>query len=523
LLFLISCGLFVLVAPTAKMSDVEQGLGNHAEAKAHETYPTTETSRPDEEEEKKEAYLKRFWRYCEEHDISLTEQDFSNTVEEAYPRLGFYGSVIVGAQADRVLMRRRIALKDVILLGAYFDVDPGFFAHHAKARCADATIQQMVVKDSYWSITCSYELGSQEDLRRLVQVSFTTLRNSQSKCCGAAYILYTCLRFTVLSLVDGFHGPLWDSIKLPMLARYETGLLEHPDLRLKDRVWATAQGGFELDAADYFKELFSFPPVREILRSMVGSNASVIAAYFSFAVLMKLATWYLSLNDLAAVSRELDSEATIKPSKIVLRRLNKCRSLVLRALNDVVQLREKIERDPPFEYRLLCDSMIAVKMQHPDFHWIPLFATATKPVQENTDDEDKSKVSLLLRMLNRLELQAEKQSTRLRETFQTLTTAIAIEDSDFNKKQAQRSTMLTLLAAIYLPLTLATGIFGMNIKEINGGKPRWWVVVAVTAVLFVPSIAFTILLFAGDGANLKQRLQGNKDRNGTSKSKVRTY
>lgn len=42
------------------------------------------------------------------------------------------------------------------------------------------------------------------------------------------------------------------------------------------------------------------------------------------------------------------------------------------------------------------------------------------------------------------------------------------------KKQAQRATLLTILAVIYLPLTLVTGIFGMNIKEINGGAPLFW-------------------------------------------------
>ena len=42
------------------------------------------------------------------------------------------------------------------------------------------------------------------------------------------------------------------------------------------------------------------------------------------------------------------------------------------------------------------------------------------------------------------------------------------------KQQAQRATMLTILAAIYLPLTLITGIFSMNIKKSNDGEPRFW-------------------------------------------------
>jgi Mg2+ and Co2+ transporter CorA len=42
------------------------------------------------------------------------------------------------------------------------------------------------------------------------------------------------------------------------------------------------------------------------------------------------------------------------------------------------------------------------------------------------------------------------------------------------KQQAQRASLLTILAVIYLPLTLVTGIFGMNLEEINDGAPRFW-------------------------------------------------
>ena len=48
------------------------------------------------------------------------------------------------------------------------------------------------------------------------------------------------------------------------------------------------------------------------------------------------------------------------------------------------------------------------------------------------------------------------------------------EDSAVMREQARRATLLTILAAIYLPLTLVTGVFGMNIKEINDGAPRFW-------------------------------------------------
>jgi len=59
------------------------------------------------------------------------------------------------------------------------------------------------------------------------------------------------------------------------------------------------------------------------------------------------------------------------------------------------------------------------------------------------------------------------------------------------KRQSRRATLLTLLAAFYLPLTLVTGIFGMNIKEFDVKKPPFslcfgalFAVIAVTAIFY---------------------------------------
>lgn len=63
------------------------------------------------------------------------------------------------------------------------------------------------------------------------------------------------------------------------------------------------------------------------------------------------------------------------------------------------------------------------------------------------------------------------------------------QDSDMMKRQSRRATLLTLLAAFYLPLTLVTGIFGMNIKEFDDVKPSFVLcfeaLFAVTAVTII--------------------------------------
>jgi len=88
------------------------------------------------------------------------------------------------------------------------------------------------------------------------------------------------------------------------------------------------------------------------------------------------------------------------------------------------------------------------------------------------------------------------------DTFQLLIGAIAIKDSEIQKKlaqesklQARRSTALTALAAIYLPLSLTTGIFGMNVIEIQEGRPRWWSALAVAVGFMVATLPFLVWVY----------------------------
>jgi hypothetical protein len=89
------------------------------------------------------------------------------------------------------------------------------------------------------------------------------------------------------------------------------------------------------------------------------------------------------------------------------------------------------------------------------------------------------------------------------DTFQLLIGAINIKDSEIqkklardSKKQARRSTALTALAAIYLPLSLTTGVFGMNISEISSGNaPRYWAVLALSLGLLLATLPFLLWIF----------------------------
>jgi Mg2+ and Co2+ transporter CorA len=77
----------------------------------------------------------------------------------------------------------------------------------------------------------------------------------------------------------------------------------------------------------------------------------------------------------------------------------------------------------------------------------------------------------------------------LMQTFQLLTSSLNVQESQLSSEQAQRATRLTQLAFIYIPLSFVTGIFGMNIKELNGsGLSIWVCLVAVAIVVILTSI-----------------------------------
>ena len=83
-----------------------------------------------------------------------------------------------------------------------------------------------------------------------------------------------------------------------------------------------------------------------------------------------------------------------------------------------------------------------------------------------------------------------KLDKELNDEIHLIIGAVTVQDSDANKTQTERATLLTLLAAVYLPLTLVTGIFGMNIREVDEGKPTWWACVIVLAVVAACTVAF---------------------------------
>lgn len=92
-----------------------------------------------------------------------------------------------------------------------------------------------------------------------------------------------------------------------------------------------------------------------------------------------------------------------------------------------------------------------------------------------------------------------RQDTPLRSLEQTAEDAVALQDFLTNSlnfllasiavRDSQRAEMLTWLAAIYVPQSFVTGIFGMNLRELNDSSLPIWVCFEVLGVVLVLTIA----------------------------------
>jgi hypothetical protein len=97
---------------------------------------------------------------------------------------------------------------------------------------------------------------------------------------------------------------------------------------------------------------------------------------------------------------------------------------------------------------------------------------------------------LLLGKTFDLQKQLDAIKEDVNDKIQVAIGAVQVHDAQITKKQTTWTVTLTVLAAIYLPLSLVTGIFGVNITETSSESTapsaRW--VVAAWAVVFTLTV-----------------------------------
>jgi hypothetical protein len=85
----------------------------------------------------------------------------------------------------------------------------------------------------------------------------------------------------------------------------------------------------------------------------------------------------------------------------------------------------------------------------------------------------------------------------INQEIQVVIGSVQVEDAKTMKRQTEWMVALALLAAIYLPMTLVTGIFGMNISEINADEtlPSRWAALKAWGVVFGATLG-CLLMYA---------------------------
>lgn len=134
--------------------------------------------------------------------------------------------------------------------------------------------------------------------------------------------------------------------------------------------------------------------------------------------------------------------------------------------------------------------------------------TATEPASSASILVDFTRVHRESLLALQKKLDAIRED--LNEEIQVVIGGVQVRDAQEMKKQTRETVRLAnvtvalaILAAIYLPMTLVTGIFGMNVTEISKTEkaPRAWWVVVIWLVVVVLTVVGGSLIWR---ANVKE-------------------
>jgi Mg2+ and Co2+ transporter CorA len=95
----------------------------------------------------------------------------------------------------------------------------------------------------------------------------------------------------------------------------------------------------------------------------------------------------------------------------------------------------------------------------------------------------------------KMEERVSAMTRAINQEIQVVIGSVQVEDAKTMKRQTEWMVALALLAAIYLPMTLVTGIFGMNISEINADKslPSRWAALKAWGIVFGATLGCTLM------------------------------
>jgi hypothetical protein len=122
------------------------------------------------------------------------------------------------------------------------------------------------------------------------------------------------------------------------------------------------------------------------------------------------------------------------------------------------------------------------------------------PTNNVPPDLDKQVVETTSRLLKDFEFlreEAGKLSKLCSDSVGIAMNTISIADSRASMAQAQRTQVISYLAYLFLPLSIISSIFGMNVKELGQGGPGISLYFIIALPFTVLSISFPLLMAIG--------------------------
>lgn len=180
----------------------------------------------------------------------------------------------------------------------------------------------------------------------------------------------------------------------------------------------------------------------------------------AFCYTLAASTWQTNFRELEAVAKHIGFEEIRKPNVAINNQLHDLR-------RDLDRLRKDVKSTQDWMPEKVREELTDMKGQ------------TTKHIE--TPEES-------CRQILAASIALEKF---LMDSFTLLLSSISVKEAEINAKTSERAQLLTTLAFVYVPLSFVTGIFGMNINEINGSKvPAWIPAVTLGATL---SLTFLIV------------------------------
>ena len=213
-------------------------------------------------------------------------------------------------------------------------------------------------------------------------------------------------------------------------------------------------------------------------------------------------TWQLAVASLDSRLQRLRRKAANETSDKAFSLLKDFRREVADARMLIAELRERyIQAVGEAESWIVAtssgldDQQKTVKKGVDDF-WLQ---ERTKPAPVIFGRAQSMDIKNLPETLEKLEQHINAMTQTVNEEIQVVIGSVQIEDAKTMKRQAEWTVVLAVLAAVYLPMTLVSGLFGMNIVEITTteGAPGKWSVVKAWGVAFGATVGTIIIYAAG--------------------------